>query len=115
MTAYWEARHAYVPGLLLGCILLCQACLEHILSGLMILSGDEDVATRYAEALSRARDRDLLSEDEFDVFDRLRRERNPYAHPRPIMHESAVLRRAVAGDMNPEERLDRTHSRPWPP
>lgn len=41
MTPYWEAQHAYVQGLYLGCFLLCQTCVEHLLNGLLILSGDE--------------------------------------------------------------------------
>lgn len=105
----WEAGAAYVAGLYIGAILLTQACLEHLLTGWLTWAADEDRAHRrsYRELLALAHRHDLLSGDEFELFDRLRRERNPHAHPRAIDEPTALLRRAMDSGIHPDDLIKR--------
>jgi hypothetical protein len=87
-VTYWafnEARLAYLQGLFLACILLCQVCVEHVLGGLFMMAGDDKAARANFGQMLRAAGREgYLSAEEVDLFNRLRRTRNPYAHPRPF-------------------------------
>ncbi len=44
-----------------------------------------------------------MSEEEFTLFDRLRKIRNPYAHPRSPTSKGSLLRRAIASDTPVED------------
>jgi hypothetical protein len=106
-TCWWEAGTAYVHGLYIGTILLSQACLEHLLAGWLVFSEDDQTAPRlrYVELLKRARDGGVLTRAEYDLFDRLRRERNPVAHARHIDDPRNLLRRAMDTQVGPEQLL----------
>jgi hypothetical protein len=94
--AFEEARLAYLHGLFLGCIVLCQACVEHMLAGIFRMSGRDDLNRAGFQTLLReAREERLLSGTEFDLFDRLRVLRNPYAHPRAPEHPKSILSRVI--------------------
>jgi hypothetical protein len=106
-VAFNEAAFAYVSGIYLGCILLVQTCLEHNLGGMFILEGrDETARLPYHRMLVEARDARILTQDEHELFDRLRRGRNPYAHPRSIQHPTALMRRAIDTRTPPEDFLE---------
>jgi hypothetical protein len=45
----------------------------------------------------------LISQDEFDDFDRLRKIRNPYTHSKPFMSESCIVRRSAESGHAPQE------------
>ena len=97
--AFQEARLAYLHGLFLGCVMLCQACVEHMLAGIFQLSGRDDLnRAGFQKLLHEARVEQFLSEDEFELFDRLRMLRNPYAHPRTLDDKESMLRRAIRMD-----------------
>lgn len=99
--AFEEARLAYLHGLFVSCVVMSQICLEQMLGGLFRMAGREDLRRGGAEVLlSEALRARFLSEDEFMLFDRLRKIRNPYAHyqdpenPRSLVHrevESRIL------------------------
>jgi len=98
--AFQEARLAYLHGLFLGCVVLCQACVEHMLAGIFRMSGRDDLnRAGFQKLLREARVERFLSEDEFELFDRLRTLRNPYAHPRAPADAESMLRRGVRTDM----------------
>jgi len=102
--AFEEARQAYLHGLLIACIIMCQVCLEHMLLGLFRQSGRDNLnRTTFEKLLREARDDQLLSEDEFELFDRLRTIRNPYAHPRTPTGRGSLIRRALDEDTTIEE------------
>src|SRR3954467_2328857 len=97
--AFQEARLAYLHGLFLGCVVLCQACVEHMLAGIFRLSGRDDLnRAGFQKLLREARAERFLSEEEFELFDRLRRMPNPYAHPRAPDDADNMLRRAFRTD-----------------
>jgi len=73
LAAYEESRLAYLHGAFLGCILLVQVCLEHMLAGLFRMAGDDNVDRQsYRTVLIRARDESYLSSEEWELFERLR-------------------------------------------
>ncbi len=97
--AFEEARLAYLHGVFLGCIMLCQVCVEHMLAGLFRMAGRNDLnRAAYQTLLEEAREQQFLSEDEFDLFDRLKALRNPYVHPRAPTAQGSVIRRAMDTD-----------------
>lgn len=97
--AFEEARRAYVLGLDLSCVMMCQACVEHSLHGFFKMAGRDDLdKASFARLLREAHTAGYLDESEFQLFDRLRRQRNPYAHPRSLTDETSLIQRAVSSD-----------------
>ena len=47
--------------------------------------------------------RGLISQEEFDDFERLRRIRNPYTHSKPFMGESCIVRWSAESGLPPHE------------
>lgn len=106
VVAFEEARRAYVHGLFLACVLLCQVCIEHSLAAVFRLSDDDQTARmNYSELLRAARRQRFLSDAEFELFDRLRDVRNPYVHSRSLDDATHPMRRAVATDTPPDDLL----------
>lgn len=107
LYAFHEATASYVAGSFLGCILLTQVCLEHTLAGLFSMRGRDDlVTTSYRRMLEAARDLNDISSDEYTLFDRLRDERNPYAHPRLFEDSSNLVRRAIERGADPDSIIE---------
>jgi hypothetical protein len=104
-TAFWETGACFVAGQYLATVLLSQACLEHLLAGaLSAYAGDESGHKLSAQKLfERALEAGLLTETEFDLFDRLRQSRNPHAHPRAIDDPRGLMRRAIDTQVSPDE------------
>lgn len=104
-TAFWEAGACFVSGQYLATILLAQTCLEHLLAGaLVIFAADEKVHRLSAQQLfKRALGKGLLTEEEFELFDRLRGSRNPHAHPRSIDDPKSLMRRMMDTHTPPDE------------
>ncbi len=97
--AFQEARLAYLQGLFLGCIVLCQACVEHMLAGIFRMSGRDDLnRAGFHKLLQEAWEEQFISKEEFELFGRLRMLRNPYAHPRAPGDKGGILRRSVRTD-----------------
>lgn len=97
--AFEEARQAYLHGLFVAYIIMCQVCLEHMLAGLFRQAGRDDLGRATFEALLReACSQRFLSADEFALFDRLRTIRNPYTHPRTPTGKGSIIQRAVDED-----------------
>lgn len=92
--AFEEARHAYIRGMYVATVLLSQTALEHMLAGLLRLAG-MDGRWGFQRLLQLARDKQLITGAEFDLFDRLRLLRNPYVHARPPLAEGTLGRRSL--------------------
>ena len=106
MIAFEEARLAYLHGLFLSCVVMVQACVEHMLQGLFYGGGRNDLMDApYSRLLDRARREGLLSEEEFALFERLRQLRNPYVHFRPPGSPDSWIARAVGVEKFPEDVL----------
>lgn len=95
-----EARRAYLHGLDVATVLLAQTTLEHMLGGLLRQVG-HDGNWGFSEILNRSRREGLITEAEFDLFDRLRVARNPYVHAKPPLAEGTLGRRLATTDDSP--------------
>jgi HEPN domain-containing protein len=105
-TAFHEARLAYLHGLFIACVLLCQTCLEHMLAGIFRLTGRNDLdRASFSDLLREAKNQQFLSDEEYALFDRLRDLRNPYAHPRAPAGRGSLLRRAIDTDTPVEDLM----------
>lgn len=99
--AYEEARRAYVYGLDLAAVVMAQVCVEHLLLGLFKMSGRDDLdRVPFERLLQEARAERLLSDEEYHLFERVRKIRNPVAHPRSVTHEDSVFMRAVRSEQD---------------
>lgn len=100
--AFEEARHAYIRGLDVGTVLLSQTVLEHMLAGLLRMAG-HDGDWGFVRVLRLARDERLISEAEFELFDRLRELRNPYVHARVPLAPGTLGRRSIERGNFPDD------------
>jgi hypothetical protein len=104
-TAYWEAGACFVGGQFLATVLLTQVCLEHLLAGLLGMSPEHENSHKlsaqrlFAVALKER----VLTPAEFELFNGLRRSRNPHAHPRAIDDPQALPRRILDTQTPPDE------------
>lgn len=104
--AFEECRRAYLHGLFLSSILAAQVCLEHMLAGLFAMAGRDDLqGASFAILLRSALSAEFITPPEFELFDGLRKTRNPYAHHRALTSEKSLLSRAVASDCAPDDLL----------
>ena len=96
-------------GLFLATILLAQSCLEHVLAGVLVMAdparSPSDRPTM-AALLRDAREAGVLNEEDFRLFERLRRSRNPYAHPRGIFEPETPLSRGLAANQDLETLME---------
>ena len=97
--ALYEAQMSYVQGNFLCAILATHACIEKLLAGYLDLWGKEPGRISYTALLEQARVDGLLLQSEYDLFQRLRRARNPHAHYRPLT--------------DPESNFMRSHLNGW--
>jgi HEPN domain-containing protein len=108
VLAFEEARQAYLHGLFVACTLMCQVCVEQMLSGLLRAGGRNDLEhTNFQNMLREARDERLLSTKELATFETLRTWRNPYVHSRPPGSKGTLIRRAFDSNTSPEETVAR--------
>ena len=106
-NALWEAQSAYVNGLDLSAILTSQVCVEKLLSALIELAPEAKASESYARLLEKAAAERFISDAEYDLFDRLRKARNPYTHHRNINHRASTMRRAMESGDHPDLLLRR--------
>ena|SRR5579884_3592076 len=102
LQVFEEARLAYLNGLFIACVLLCQVCLEHMLAGLFRIAGRDDLERAgFATFLEAARNEGYISTEEFALFDHLREIRNPYTHSRPPGAPGSLRQRAILSNTHP--------------
>jgi len=103
--AFEEMRLAYLNGLYISCVVVCQIIVEHILAGFFEMANRTDLEGAGFQKLTEAGLADgYISQEEFAGLDHLRRLRNPYTHSKPIMHHTCFIRRA-AETGNPPAQL----------
>jgi hypothetical protein len=94
--AFQEMQFCYIHGAYISCTLAAQVVLEHLFAACLEWNGRGDMDGAGFKALSEvALAEGLISQDEFDDFERLRRIRNPYTHSKPFMGESCIVRRSA--------------------
>jgi hypothetical protein len=87
-------RYCFAYGQFLATIMLGLGYIEHTLAGKFFAQGRNDLERAgIATLLREARDGGMLSDDEADQLDRIRRTRNPVTHfRRPLADDSIELR-----------------------
>ena len=103
-NALWEAQWSFINGLDLCAILAAQTCVEKLLAGFIELDGETPEGS-YARLLNDATERRMISAREYQLFDRLRRTRNPYAHYRSVNDDQNTQRRAMNTGEHPDTLL----------
>jgi hypothetical protein len=102
--AFQEMQFCYVHGAYISCTLAAQVVLEQLFAAFLEWNGRDDLDGAGFKALSEAALAEgLISQDEFDDSERLRRMRNPYTHSKPLMRESCIVRRSAESGLPPHE------------
>lgn len=102
--AFEEMRLAYLNGLYISCVVVSQVVIEHVLAGLFEMAGRTDLEGAGFQKLTKeALAAGFISQVESDGLDHLRQLRNPYAHSKPVMHQSCFIRRAAETGSPPSE------------
>jgi hypothetical protein len=100
--AFDEMRLCYLNGLFISCVVVAQIVIEHTLARMLSLAGRDDLErVSFQKLVEEAAKERLISQDEFDALDELRRLRNPYTHSKPFMHDSCFVRRSAEADSQP--------------
>lgn len=103
-----EMRYCFVYGQFLATIMLGLAYIEHTLAADFFAAGRNDLEkVGLARLLGEVRDRGVLSDDEADELDRIRRTRNPVTHFRRPGAGDSVESRSVQENEHPYELVER--------
>jgi hypothetical protein len=106
--AFEEARWCYVNGQFIGCVLLCQVVLEHILAGQFRLMGKDRIAkSGFKNLCAHAQKERFISSEEWRLFNSLRGKRNPYVHPRGMDRADRIERRMMVEESDMDQVLER--------
>jgi hypothetical protein len=105
LYAFEEMRLAYLNGLYISCVVVSQIIVEHLLAGMLeMMANRSDLeGAGFHTLINEGLAAGLISQDEFDGLDQLRRLRNPYTHTKPIMHQSCFIRRAAESGSHPAD------------
>lgn len=106
--AFEEPRWCYVNGQFIGCTLLCQVVLEHILAGQFYLMNKDRIAeSGFKNLCAEVENERFIRAEERKLFDSLRAKRNPYVHPRGMDRVDRIERRMMIEESEMDEILDR--------
>ena len=102
-----EARFCFVYGQFLATILLGLAYIERTLAALLYGSGRSDLERASLSALLKvAYSEGVIESNEFQDMERIREERNSYAHFRKPLHKDSVDVRALREDETPYKIIE---------
>lgn len=106
LHSFNEVRLAYIHGLYLATVLLSLSCIEREVAGRLYAMGWEKAkGAKLEELISKAHEQGIISDEESDTFQHLRRVRNSYAHFKPPLHSSSLTGRALDQNTLPDEVL----------
>ncbi|MDP2174223.1 MAG: hypothetical protein Q8J62_10660 [Candidatus Cloacimonadaceae bacterium] len=102
-----EARYCYVYAQYVATTLLSLAFIEDTLASVLYASGDNGIhKAGIFDLLEKAKNDGLISDSEFDLFDKVRKIRNPISHFRKPSHKKNIEYRCVENDSHPYELLE---------
>lgn len=94
--AFEELRLSFLNGQFIGCVLLSQIVAEHILAGLFEMQNQTDLKNAgFLKLLDEAFCQKIISQEEFDAFDSIRKTRNPYVHKKEVSHKNGIVSRMI--------------------
>ena len=106
LHSFNEVRLAYIHGLYLATVLLSLACIEREVAGRLYSAGWEKAkSAKLEELLSKAHEQGIISNEESDTFQHLRKVRNAYTHFKPPLDSSSLTGRALDQNTLPNEVL----------
>jgi hypothetical protein len=104
LRMFEEARDAYLNGQYCACLLLSHAVITQQLIGVFRESGRDDIAESGAEELYRvARDEEVISPNDFSLYNNVRKMRNAYVHPPSLSSKRHIARRAISASTGVRE------------
>jgi alpha-amylase/alpha-mannosidase (GH57 family) len=102
-----EARYCFVYGQYIASIMLSLSYIENSLASAFYASGRNNLQrVSMVSLLEEAKEKGLISESEFDVFNKVREIRNPITHFRKPVDKEAIEYMAVKGARHPYEVLE---------
>lgn len=102
-SLFEEARYCFVYAQFLATVILGLAYIERTLAALFFAAGrDELERASLSTLLKEAQIEGLLNHTEFESLERIRENRNGYAHFRRPLHANSVEPRAIADNEVPE-------------
>ena len=106
-SLFEEARYCFVYAQFLATILLGLAYIERTLGALFYGAGCSDLQRASLTALlEEAHGKGLLGDDEYQSLERIRKNRNTYAHFRRPGHESSIELRAILENATPYDVIE---------
>jgi len=102
-----EARYCFVYGQYIASIMLSLSYIENTLASVFYASGRSDLQREtLLNLLEEAKERGLISESGFAVFNKVREIRNPITHFRKPMDKETIEWRAAKNDRHPYELVE---------
>lgn len=102
-----EARYCFVYAQFLATILLGLAYIEMTLAALLYGGGRSDLErARLSSLLAAAHAEGVIGSSAYQDLDRIRENRNAYAHFRRPLHQDSLEHRAVVADAEPYEVIE---------
>lgn len=102
-----EAKYCFAYGQFLATAVISVAFIERELAALLYGSGRSDLERAGgADLLREALGSGWLSQEEFELFDNVRRLRNPIVHFRRPVAPETLMHRAVVAGSHPEEIVE---------
>lgn len=99
-----EAKYCFAYGQFLATAILGVAFIERLFAAQFYATGRDDLERAGSlDLLREALKSKWLSQEEFEQYDRVRRLRNPILHFRRPLGQGTIERRAVEGDIHPDE------------
>ncbi|MCF9126266.1 hypothetical protein J8A01_23180 [Vibrio parahaemolyticus] len=104
--AFHELANSYVNGNYMAVVLLCQAFIEHSLSGEFIMRGQNTIAeSSFKKILESAKGAEIISEALFEQLEVLRKIRNPYVHAKAGLKNGSLAKKLIDGRFESAEDL----------
>ncbi|MFD2178080.1 hypothetical protein [Veronia pacifica] len=104
--AFHELGNSYVNGNYMAVVLLCQAFIEHSLSGEFIMRGHNTIAeSSFKKILESAKSFEIISEALFEQLEVLRKIRNPYVHAKAGLKNGSLVKKMIDGRFESAEDL----------
>ncbi len=96
---YEESRYCFIYGQYLATIVLGLAFIERTLAAHLYAAGRDDLErANISLLLNEANSTGLITDEEFELLDRLRSTRNPIAHFRQPLDPEGLIRRTVEAE-----------------
>lgn len=102
-----EARYCFVYGQYIASTMLSLSYIENTIASVFYASGRNDLQrARVVDLLKEAKEKGLISESEFTVFNTVRKIRNPIIHFCKPSDKETIEYREVKNDRHPYELLE---------